>query len=272
MTAPPALVVRTAGINCDLETEQALRTAGFAPERVHANRLARERDPFRRYRLVVFPGGFSYGDDVASGKVAAVEVAALFGGALAGYLRRGGLLLGICNGFQTLVKMGLLPGPGAGAPRFTLAHNGSRKFEARWVRLRAPERARSVFVEPGETLELPVAHGEGRLAADAPDGALWLEREGRVGYRYAPRGQAPGPEGRPVYPDDPNGSLGGVAGLSDATGRVFGLMPHPERFLRGWNHPRWTRAADPAREAEREGDGLRLFRRAFAAAGQGGPA
>ena len=263
MPSPRALIIRTAGINCDLETEQALAIAGFTPERTHVNRLARDSDPFAPYHFIVFPGGFSYGDDVASGKVAAVEIAALFGEALPRFVERGGLVLGICNGFQTLVKMGILPGipPGAGSEtpiRFTLTHNDSRKFEARWVRLVAPANARSVFVKPGETLELPIAHGEGKLVASGPDGVEALSQAGLVGYRYAPRVKSAGMDGRPQYPDDPNGSLDQIAALSDVTGRVFGLMPHPERFMYGWHHPRWTREGDP----EREGDGLLLFRRA----------
>jgi len=272
MSSPRALVIRTAGINCDLETEEALAVAGFSPERIHVNRLARNPAPFASYRFIVFPGGFSYGDDVASGKVAAVEIAALFGEVLPRFVEEGGLILGICNGFQTLVKMGLLPGAlhdsepeqNKAPIRFTLTHNDSRKFEARWVRLVAPANARSVFVEPEETLELPVAHGEGKLVASGSDGTKALSQAGLVGYRYAPRVKSADMDSRPQYPDDPNGSLDQIAALSDATGRVFGLMPHPERFMHGWHHPRWTREGDP----EREGDGLRLFRRAREAVGR----
>lgn len=267
MARPRALVLRTAGINCDLETEYALQQAGADAERVHLNALARHKAPFDPYGIVVFPGGFSYGDDVASGKVLAVEAAALFGEALTRFVADGGLVLGICNGFQVMVKMGLLTDTAPGATgtadatdlrTLTLTHNDSHRFEARWVRLRAPDNARSVFVEPGETLELPVAHGEGKLVAASPDAARRLEAEGRIGYRYV----ADDGEGAPAYPADPNGSLDHIAGLSDATGRVFGLMPHPERFMFGWHHPRWTREGT----ADREGLGMRIFRRAVKAA------
>jgi len=256
---PKALVLRAAGTNCDNETEHALHMAGADVERVHINHIAKDSDPFAGARLLVLPGGFTYGDDVASGKVLAVELAALLGDRLAAFVRKGGLVFGIANGFQALVKTGLLPysEPCAADKReFTFAPNDSRRFEARWVRLRAPERTASVFVEAGEEIELPVACAEGKFVASTPEAALRLSAENLVGYRYvSPCGGVCG------YPANPCGSSDGIAALSDASGRVFGLMAHPERHLFPWHHPRWTRES-----REGDGDGLRIFRRAVEAA------
>ncbi|MCD7895643.1 MAG: phosphoribosylformylglycinamidine synthase subunit PurQ, partial [Planctomycetaceae bacterium] len=168
----------------------------------------------------------------------------------------GGVIIGICNGFQVLVKTGLLPDARiqpAADRSLTLTHNDSGKFEARWVRLRTPHQVTSIFAEPDEALELPVAHGEGKLVPRDPQVIKDLVENGQVVFRYAsPSG------GVPVYPDDPNGSVDNIAGISDRSGRVLGLMPHPERYVVGYQHPRWTRE----NRADQEGDGLRLFRRA----------
>jgi phosphoribosylformylglycinamidine synthase len=255
-------VIRAVGINCDQETEHALRLAGAETERIHVNRLARLSTPFDPYQLIVLPGGFSYGDDLISAKARTVELDAILGGALRVFVARGGLLLGIGSSFQTLIKAGLLPGvPALAGPErhFTLARNDSGRFETRWVRLAAPANARSVFVEPGEVIELPVAHGDGKFFASSADALRQLSADGLVGYHYATASGG----GKPAsaWPDNPNGSLDGIAALSDASGRVFGLMPHPERFLFRWHHPRWTREA----AADKEGVGLSLFRRAVAA-------
>ena len=256
MSRPRALVLRTAGTNCDEETRHALELAGADAERIHVNRLVREPGLLESAGLLVIPGGFSYGDDVASGKVLAVEIMALLAERISAFVGRGGLALGICNGFQVLVKTGLLPYAEARAAadrEFTLTHNDSRRFEARWVRLRAPSSCKCLFVEPGEEIELPVAHGEGKWVARTPEAVKRLEDEGLVAYRYV------GADGNddPVYPEDPNGSARHIAGVSDASGRIFGLMPHPERHVFPWHHPRFTREARAG-----EGDGMRIFRRA----------
>jgi phosphoribosylformylglycinamidine synthase len=225
---------------------------------------------------LVIPGGFSYGDDLGAGRILATQLSTHLYPAIARLLARGGLVLGICNGFQALVKAGLLPsgpsgaglgGEAAGAPgpavappaappaqRVTLAHNRSGHFEARWVHVEATT-ARSPWLDPGERLELPVAHGEGRLAADEATLDL-LEQRGLVALRYAR------PEGGPAggrFPWNPNGSARDIAGLCDPTGRILGLMPHPERNVAFHHHPAWTRGGEAARQA---GAGLRLFERA----------
>ena len=258
MATPRALVLRTAGTNCDQETRHALELAGAKAKLLHINRLVESPCSLAGFQILVLPGGFTYGDDVAAGKILAVELMHTLRQAFEGFIQNGGVMLGICNGFQILVKTGLLPGARfspAEKRNITLSHNLSGKFEARWIRLKAPENVVCVLAEPGETLELPVAHGEGRLVSRNPGTLRELADNGQVVYRYAGRN-----ESAPSYPEDPNGSADFIAGICDRSGRVFGLMPHPERYVYGCQHPRWTREG----RGGAEGDGLRLFRRAVA--------
>ncbi len=256
MAKPRALVLRTAGTNCDLETKHAFETAGATAELAHINWLTASDSPLANVQILALPGGFTYGDDVAAGKILAVEMMHSLRNHLQDFICAGGAIIGICNGFQVLVKTGLLPDARflAAADRpLTLTNNDSGKFEARWVRLRTPHSTVCIFAEGDEALEMPVAHGEGKLVARDPQAIKDLIENGQVVYRYAsPSG------GVPVYPDDPNGSVDNIAGICDKTGRILGLMPHPERYVRGHQHPRWTRE----RRENQEGDGLRLFRRA----------
>lgn len=255
MATPRAIVLRTAGTNCDMETKHAFELAGASVTLAHINWLSATEDPLADCQILALPGGFTYGDDVAAGKVLAVELMHSMRDHLQDFILKGGLVIGICNGFQVLVKTGLLPGARilpAAERHLTLAHNESGKFEARWVRLRAPHNTVCVFAAPGEELELPVAHGEGRLAARSSEVIRDLVDNGLVVYRYAStRGDVPS------YPEDPNGSADNIAGICDKTGRVFGLMPHPERYVSFLQHPRWTRERRSG-----EGEGLRMFRRA----------
>lgn len=252
MRPPRVLVLRAAGTNCDEETEYAWTLAGARPERVHVNRLLERPETLLDYHVLTIPGGFSYGDDVASGKILANQLRLHLLPMIVRLVDRGGLVLGICNGFQVLVKAGLLPGPGL--PAATLTSNASGRFEARWVTLQAEE-SPCVLLRRGERYALPVAHGEGRfVVADSvgPKTALSaLKTAGAVALRYV---AADG--GTAGYPDNPNGSEGDIAGLVDSTGRVFGLMPHPERCIVTTHRPDWTR------DASAGGDGLRMFRRA----------
>lgn len=258
MAKPRALVLRTAGTNCDQETKYAFDLAGAVTELAHINWLTASDTPLANVQILALPGGFTYGDDIAAGKILAVELTHSLRRHLQDFIFGGGVILGICNGFQVLVKTGLLPdariSPASDRP-LTLTHNDSGKFEARWIRLRTPHNTVSIFAEADEGLELPVAHGEGKLVARDPQVVKDLIEHGQVVYRYASLSG-----GVPVYPDDPNGSVDNIAGLCDRSGRVLGLMPHPERFVRGVQHPRWTRE----RRQDAEGDGLRLFRRAVA--------
>lgn len=260
MATVRARVLRTAGTNCDVETRFALELAGAEADLVHVNHLAQETDPFAGCQILALPGGFTYGDDVAAGKVLAVELAHVLGEKLQAFVDRGGLVIGICNGFQVLVKTGLLPDAriGVGKQRVTLTNNDSHKFEARWVTMRAPENTKCIFVEPGEQIEVPAAHGEGKFVCESPAVLDELTANGQIAYQYVTRdGEAP------AYPADPNGSTAHIAGICDPSGRIFGLMPHPERHLYAYHHPRWTREGRSG-----DGEGLRIFKRAVAYAAQ----
>ena len=253
-----ALVLRTAGTNCDEETQFAWEQAGAEAERVHVNRLIENPKRLADYQILTIPGGFSYGDDIAAGKIFANQIVHHLADVVQEFLAADRLVLGICNGFQVLVKCGLLPGSDGArvtlAQKATLTSNDRGLFEDRWVHLRV-DTDRCVFLGQGEVIDMPIAHAEGKFVpADAmPIEAL--EKGNQIAVRYVdPDGNAGA-----GYPCNPNGSVGDVAGLCDATGRIFGLMPHPERNVLSWHHPHWTR-----RGAAEEGDGLRVFKRGVA--------
>jgi phosphoribosylformylglycinamidine synthase len=254
---PRVAVLRAAGTNCDRETLEAFRLAGAEAQRVHVRVLGGDAGPrLDSFDILAIPGGFSYGDDIAAGKVLAVELVARIGDALREFVDAGKLVIGICNGFQVLVKTGLLPGRSHGrmGEAATLTWNVSGKFETRWVHLQTVQTP-CVWARGLDRLELPVAHAEGRLVTR--DGAVLdkLREQGQVVFRYS------GPEGEaPRYPADPNGSVDHIAGLCDETGRVLGMMPHPERFVSRCQHPQWTRRGNETAD----GDGLALFRNAVA--------
>ena len=248
MTAIKTLVLRSPGTNCDVETAYAFELADSCAELVHIRQLVASRHPLAGFQILVFPGGFAYGDDLGAGKVVANRISLKLSGDIEAFVQRGGLVMGICNGFQVLVKAGLLPGPLSGGQIVTLAGNDSGRFECRWVNLKVNPQSRCIFTRGIERLSLPVANGEGKLVAPAEtlaglDAALYYcDIEGRD---------------TAAYPENPNGSMGNIAGLTDATGRIFALMPHPERYIRDTQHPRWT-----AGSASQPGDGLRIFQNA----------
>ncbi len=264
MPTPNVCVLRVAGTNCDVETAYAFEKAGARCERVHVNRLAEKQGLLKGFQILAVPGGFSYGDDIAAGKVQAVELMHRLGDAVRAFVDSDKLVIGICNGFQVLAKTGLLPGFAAAKPRragakpgaqtrqtVTLASNDSNRFEDRWVYLRV-DTPRSVFIRPGQTLELPVAHGEGKFIP-ADDAVLEELRDaGQIVFRYV---SASG--GKPVYPENPNGAVDDIAGICDPTGRILGMMPHPERHVEPWHHPRWTREG-----LKEHGDGFQVFQNA----------
>jgi phosphoribosylformylglycinamidine synthase len=254
MARPRAIILRAPGTNCDEETAAAWERAGAVVETWHVARLLETPEALAAFPILTIPGGFSYGDDLGAGRIFATRLGTVLGDALRRHHDRGGLILGVCNGFQVLVKAGLLPG-GPSPVAATLTHNDSGHFEARWVRMLASP-GLSPFVTGFGHIELPVAHGEGKfLLADR--GALTaLESSGQVVLRYADESGCPTQQ----YPANPNGSPGAVAGLCDPSGRIFGLMPHPERFVEPWHYPRWTR-----RGLNHECDGLRIFQNAVEA-------
>lgn len=254
MPKPRALILRTAGTNCDNETFFAFANAGALCQREHINHLIAHKNPFADVQILAIPGGFTYGDDVASGKILAIELLHALGEKLQKFVDHGGLVIGICNGFQVLVKTGLLPDaqlqPAEKRPA-TLTFNDSNKFECRWITLQAEKNTVCVFAEPNERIEIPVAHGEGKLVARNSQLLNEWETNGQIVYRYVTRNGE-----KPKYPEDPNGSTAHIAGLCDKSGRVFGLMPHPERHLFPYQHPRWTRDDNAA-----NGAGAKVFAR-----------
>ena len=240
------LILRAPGTNCDAETMFAFQQAGAIVSLVHVNQLIRGEERLADYQILVIPGGFTYGDDVAAGKVLANELRLKLGEEIPRFIEDGKLILGVCNGFQVLAKAGFLPEPSNGSSSLlTLATNDSGKFECRWVHLGVNKQSPCVFTKGIDSLYLPVAHGEGKVVADPTvlprlNTALFYTDE--QGDRSA------------GYPYNPNGSVDNIAGLCDSSGRVFGLMPHPERHIRGTQHPQWTRLG-----AKQYGDGFQIF-------------
>jgi len=251
MAKPRVLILRAPGANCDTEAGFAFEQAGALAEPLHINRLREQPALLQQYQILVVPGGFTYGDDVAAGKILANELQHFLGDALHQFRAKEKLILGICNGFQVLLKAGLILPPDEDGPLTTLAHNTSGRFEDRWIYLQARP-GRCVFLQGYEQLHVPIAHGEGRFVCRAPWILKGLDQAGQVVLRYVDAEGRPGP-----YPINPNGAQGDVAGLCDISGRVLGLMPHPERHVLPTQHPRWTREGLAA-----EGQGLRLFRNA----------
>jgi phosphoribosylformylglycinamidine synthase I len=252
-----AIVMRAAGVNCDLETQFALEKAGATAERVHINRVIENPACLDDYQILVFPGGFSYGDDVAAGKILANQIVHHLADALNKFVADGKLVLGICNGFQILVKTGILPGfegqTGANLidQPVSITNNDSGKFEDRWIYLE-PDSEKCVFISKGQRIYLPIAHGEGKVVTKTPEILEKLKTEGHVAFRYV---DVDGEFGE--FPVNPNGSMDSIAGLTDSTGRVMGLMPHPERYVQNTQHPHWGRLKDRSKA-----DGMTIFNNA----------
>ena len=301
MPSPRVLILRAPGTNCDGETAHAFSLVGGQADVLHVNRLLEKPSLYRQYQILCIPGGFSFGDDIASGRIFANLLKHHLADALEEFKAAGKLILGICNGFQVLIQTKLLLDD-HGGQRATLAWNRSGKFEDRWVHLRTEGRGaaslsrpdgsgepcdgdgpKCVFLSGIETMYLPVAHGEGRFAAISDAVLDELEQAGQLVLRYAAasepslssptrkrgggvqagdeslRPSVPSPQSVAPYPDNPNGAERNVAGICDSTGRVFGLMPHPERYVDPTQHPRWTRG-----ESKTPGEGLQIFENAVA--------
>jgi len=259
-SAVRALVLRAPGINCERETARACRLAGFATDLLHINQLVREAERLLDYAFLVIPGGFSYGDDLGAGTLLAKQLTLHLGQQLQRFIDEGRPVLGICNGFQVLVRAGLLPGgiddePGRADGQYaSLTENASARFECRWVRL-APQHSACIFTRGIDTpIELPVAHGEGQFVLADETQLARLQDNGQIVFTYAPQS---GQSDTVLYPDNPNGSPGNIAGICNARGNVFGLMPHPERFVHALQHPQRHSAPDGY------GDGLRIFKNAY---------
>lgn len=250
MKKPLVCVFRTAGTNCDQETAFAFKQVGAVAECVHVNRIISNKESLQKYTILALPGGFSYGDDLGAGKILANELKYKLSQALRQFLDDGKLVIGICNGFQILVKSGLLPGNRTLEQKASLIINDSAKFEDRWCYLKTPGAQRCVWATglPDVTY-LPVAHGEGKFVVKDATVLERIKKNGQIVFQYCDERAAPA-----GYPYNPNGSVENIAGITDATGRILGLMPHPERHISALQHPRHSACAASA------GDGLLIFR------------
>ncbi|MFP3979788.1 MAG: phosphoribosylformylglycinamidine synthase subunit PurQ [Desulfobacterales bacterium] len=259
-----ALVLTGYGLNCDVETAHACQLAGARARCVHINDVISGAVDLDDFQIMVFIGGFSWGDDHGAGVIQAVRMKKNAGDKILKFIDSGNLVLGICNGFQSLVNLGLLPGfDGNYQDRsVALTHNDCGNFRDDWVHLQINQASPCVFTKDIDHLELPVRHGEGKFIADDPI-IDRLVQQNQVVCRYAIRQGAPA-QGR--FPDNPNGSLQDMAGICDPTGRVFGLMPHPEAFNHPSNHPDWAlNRQSSIRNAQAEGlhvTGVRIFENA----------
>jgi phosphoribosylformylglycinamidine synthase len=235
----PVAVIKADGINCDNELAFAFKLAGGAPEIIHINDLRNKRKNLANYKILAIPGGFSYGDDIVSGKILALELTSFLSDEIKKFIDRPDtLVIGICNGFQVLVRTGLLPFRNIGQMDATLANNDSGHFECRWVSLKVDGKTKCLFLKnlAGQIVTYQVAHGEGKFYTDNNLLDL-IENEHLVGLRYVNGNGEPTSK----YPYNPNGSLNAIAGVTDPTGRILGLMPHPERFVLAEQYPNWHR-------------------------------
>jgi phosphoribosylformylglycinamidine synthase subunit PurQ / glutaminase len=271
MSTPRVCVLRAPGTNCDVETAFAFESCGGLPERVHLFRLIENPRLMDDFQILCVPGGFSYGDDIGAGVIFSRQLQGRLGDAIGRFLRSDKLVLGICNGFQVLLKAGILPGGAtewppdpSKPPAATVTWNENGRYTALWVKL-GVESSANVFLRGIESIELPIAHAEGRIAVRSPDVVETWRQNGQIALRYrakengsAEKHSGPGDALLP-FPDNPNGSVANIAGLGDSSGRVFGLMPHPERFIHATQHPQWTRL-----RLRGAGDGMKIFRNAVA--------
>lgn len=261
---PRVLILRAPGTNCDLETAHAFQLAGAATEALHVNRLLENPRHCDEFQILCLPGGFSYGDDLAAGRILGNQIRQRLADEMQRFKAAGKLILGICNGFQILLKSGVLLSDDFAAhgkshgPPATLTNNASGKFEDRWVWLKTVG-SKCIFFAGIDSMYLPVAHAEGKFVTRDEQTLKSLESAGQVVLRYAtaPDGHVAETSGPVAYPANPNGAMADIAAICDETGRVCGLMPHPERHIDVTHHPRWTRG-----EGVAEGHGLRVFRNA----------
>jgi phosphoribosylformylglycinamidine synthase len=231
------LILRTAGTNCDYETQAAFELCGALAERIHINSLIENKDKIFEYDILAFPGGFSYGDDIASGKVLANEIKNKLGDKIKEFSLSYRLVIGICNGFQVLLKMGLLPNPKRFKQVSTLSYNDSDKFECRWVYLKTEKKIKNeskcIWTKNlPDVITLPVAHGEGKFIPVNFKLLEELNKNNQIVFRYSTKNGA-----IPEYPLAPNGSVEQIAGICNTKGNIFGLMPHPERYMFALQHP-----------------------------------
>ncbi len=254
MNKVKTLVIRTAGSNCDYETVHAFKHVGSEVDLVHINKIVTEKVKLDEFHILAIPGGFTYGDDISAGKVLANELKYKLKDQIQQFIENGKLIIGICNGFQVLVKAGLLPeiNLDGGDQQVTLTENDSGKFEDRWIYLQ-PNSNKCIFTKGmTEPVYYPIAHAEGKFVPKDKETLKNLKKNDQVVFQYM------NPEGGSAdYPWNPNGSVEDIAGICDPTGRIFGIMPHPERHFHPTQHPRWTREG-----LKEVADGYKIFRNA----------
>ncbi len=244
------LVLKADGTNRDEEMAYAFKIAGADAKIVHVNQLRNGSEKMSNYQILALPGGFAYGDDIVSGKILAIELTSFLGTQMKKFIERENTaIIGVCNGFQVLVRTGLLPYRKIGEMSVSLTNNDSGHFECRWIKVKVNDKNSSPFLKSmdGKILWYPIAHGEGKFFCDNKI-LRKIEEKGLVAFRYVDA------DGNPTqnYPDNPNGALNAIVGITDITGRILGMMPHPECFIRREQHPNWRRAKVKI-------DGLSLF-------------
>jgi phosphoribosylformylglycinamidine synthase len=248
------IVLRVDGTNCDEETVIAFRKAGSEVDLVHMNELIRKEKSLEDYQILCIPGGFTYGDDIAAGKIFAVLLKYKIGKDVKKFVEDGKLVIGICNGFQVLVKAGILPALEGIMKKqeATLAFNDCGYFQDRWVYLKHENKRKCIFTRGIKNIiHVPVNHAEGKFVADK-NVIRKLEENDQIVFKYVD------PDGNYAsFPWNPNGSIDNIAGICNTDGNVFGLMPHPEKFIHKYMHPCWTRIDLPEK-----GDGFKIFKNA----------
>jgi len=262
MAAPKVLVLTGYGINCDEETAFAFEKAGAVPQIVHVNDLIKEPSMLAQFQILAFPGGFSYGDDTGSGNALANKIRNNLWQNLLEFIDDKKLVIGICNGFQVITNLGLLPGIGSkyGERTVALAHNDSARYECRWVELKGFSK-KCVFTKGIEGIRLPVAHGEGKFTA-SPEVLEALAEKDQIVFKYSANGSLANGK----FPYNPNGAMQDIAGICDESGRIFGLMPHPERNIFFTQQDNWPLRKEifkrSGRKVPEESDGMKIFRNA----------
>ncbi len=245
-----ALVVSGFGINSEHETAHAVKKVGGQADIIHLNKLIDAPSLLETYNFLILPGGFSYADHLGASKVFSNKIKYKLKDRLDTFIKQGNLVLGICNGFQLLAKMGVLPNTDF-EQKFTLTHNDSGKFEDRWVRLKINQNSPCIFTKGIDYLDLPIRHGEGKFLPKNQKVLLNILNNNLFAMQYVDS------HGKLAnYPNNPNGSIRNIAGVCNSTGRVFGLMPHPECFNHKTNHPTWSK------ETNFKTKGLKIFENA----------